>query len=158
MRNAVRKYCSALLVLWYCISVIGFDVHTCKGDGRSFLATVVSGMSCSDIHPGHECAAEHSRCCHGHDCCSSAGDAGESLSSDCCMDNYQVLLLTGTCPEDSHRHYDECHCGHCPCVDMPSLSSSLDRPLEAACLTSHGSVLAEPVQRPVSVRFGVWRI
>lgn len=158
MRNAVRKYCSALLALWYCISVIGFDVHTCKGDGHSFLATVISGMDCSDIHPGHECAAEHSHCCHDHDCCSSGSDADESLSSDCCTDNYQVLLLTGTCPEDSHRHYDECHCGHCPCIGMASMSPDIARPLAFASITPPGSFLAGPVPRPASVRFGVWRI
>lgn len=143
MKNIVKKYCSAILVLWYCVSIIGFDVHTCNGSGRSFLANFISGMSCTDIHPEHVCGISHdepcghcshcsgcSGCCHGDtsatevfaDDILACVSSEACLSSDCCSDHYQVLAVTGLQQEDSHRHYDECHCGHCPCLAGHALS------------------------------------
>lgn len=117
MKNFATKICAALLLGWYFMSIIGFDVHTCSASGESFVATFIEGMTCEDIHPEHNCE-EHGHkdtcgCCHSedHGCVSVA-------SGSCCSDDYQVLYITGTVPSDDHRHYDECSCGLCPCVDL----------------------------------------
>lgn len=102
MKNRMLRFSAMLLVLWYCFSVIGFDVHTCKASGRSFIATVVSGLSCADIHPSHTC--DHDLC-HSHDgCCGHEEHQDEtSLKSEsCCSDDYHVLALTGTVSEKDH--------------------------------------------------------
>lgn len=113
------KIISALLALWYCMSIIGFDVHTCSRSGRSFVATFMTGLDCSDIHPDHCCS--HSDCCADHAtgnaCCSSE----ESISApSCCTNDFHVLLLTGTSGQEDTRHYDGCICGHQICDLMPS--------------------------------------
>ncbi|MDE6147208.1 MAG: hypothetical protein K2G18_04000 [Bacteroidales bacterium] len=176
MKNIVKKYCSVLLVLWYCVSVIGFDVHTCNGSGRSFLANFISGMSCSEIHPGHVCGILHyepcghsgccshgsgsSGCCHGES--SATDDCADGIlacvSPDCCSDHYQVLSLTGVHQEDSHRHYDECHCGHCPCLGEFSGIPFSVKPSMTAYLNFSGSVSFVPAHPETLSCFGVWRI
>lgn len=156
MKNAVKKYCSVLVALWYCVSVIGFDVHTCTGSGRSFLANFISGMSCSEIHPGHVCHSSHSHCPDEYCSCQKVHEDG--VSSACCTDDYQVLLLTGVHQEDCHKHYDECHCGHCPCLgEFCGIPFSV-KPFMTAYLNFSGSVSCEPAHPETLSRFGVWRI
>ena len=53
MKALLIKLSAMLMVLWYSMSIIGFDVHTCNGSGKSFIATFVSGTGCEDIHPDH---------------------------------------------------------------------------------------------------------
>lgn len=181
MKNIVKKYCSAILVLWYCVSIIGFDVHTCNGSGRSFLANFISGMNCADIHPGHVCGISHDEPC-GHaarcshyigcsGCCHSDASATEvfaddilaclsseaCVSSECCSDHYQVLSVTGLQQEDSHRHYDECHCGHCPCL-AGQMSILPEVPLITRPAVFSGSVCQEPRNIDILASYGVWRI
>lgn len=104
MRNNVHiRVAASLMTLWYCISIIGFDVHTCSASGRSFIATFVEGLSCQDIHPEHDCdeghCCGHSHCgCSGADCEDSAGTLVRPVS--CCTDDYQVLTLTGAGQDD----------------------------------------------------------
>lgn len=109
------------LMLWYCVSIIGFDVHTCNGSGRSFVATFIDGLSCEDIHSGHShdcCGLVHEHelpCCSDDHHCPRCG--GEKImATPCCTSDYQVLALTGVIADDFHRHYDECACGNCPCI------------------------------------------
>ncbi|MBO5877359.1 MAG: hypothetical protein J6Q37_06935 [Bacteroidales bacterium] len=106
MRKMFVKYMSALLVVWYSLSIIGFDVHSCKSTGEVFVASLAGGISCEDVHPEHSCSAHRS--CWGHDmatCCehetkSCCGhedhQAGSQVAkSDCCSNDLQVLELTG---------------------------------------------------------------
>ena len=166
------KIYALLLVIWYCMSIIGFDVHTCKGSGRTFVATFAEGMTCADIHPEHHCEKSchgHSSCCHHEStgchnsasCCNHTSDCshGESFSTqDCCSDSYQSILLTGFRAEDDHRHYDECHCGNCPCI-IPEFLNTLAYKDIKSChkflnITEWRDVgLCDP-----QVAFGVWRI
>jgi hypothetical protein len=88
MKSFVKTFMAALLVVWYSLSVIGFDVHTCSGSGEVFIATVASGFSCEDIHPEH--AHKTCGCCHSHD-----GSHEKMTKKPCCSDDYQVILLTG---------------------------------------------------------------
>lgn len=113
MKTIVMKISAVLLVVWYCMSIIGFDVHTCKGTGRSFVATFIEGTACSDIHPEHHCCsgscAHHheTSCCHKDvktACCSSGHqDSKSGIDTDeCCTDDYQVIQLSG-CRADDDR-------------------------------------------------------
>jgi hypothetical protein len=100
------KYMSALLVVWYSLSVIGFDVHSCKSTGEVFVASLAGGIACEDVHPDHSCKAHGSCCgqkvsaCCSHDehpCCGHEDhQTGSQVSRpDCCSNDLQVLLLTG---------------------------------------------------------------
>lgn len=83
MKNHWIKIVSALLMTWYCVSIIGFGIHTCSGSGRSYVAVFLTELSCEDIHPEHDCG-------HSHCCSSGIGKAS------CCTNDFHVLSLTGT--------------------------------------------------------------
>lgn len=111
------KIAAVLLTIWYCMSIIGFDVHTCKDSGRTFVATFIEGMACSDIHPEHHCcncAGSHhheSSCCHKEvktSCCTAEhSDSKSGIDSDeCCTDNYQVIQISGCRAEDNRTLAD----------------------------------------------------
>lgn len=113
MKGAFIKILAVLLTIWYSMSIIGFDVHTCKGSGRSFVTTFVEGMSCEEIHPEHGCTPleccshEHgSSCCHDHSHIPTQGSLAFSAGS-CCSSDYQVLEITGAFAEDNSRTSDE---------------------------------------------------
>ena len=111
MRKMFVKYMSALLVVWYSLSIIGFDVHSCKSTGEVFVASLAGGISCEDVHPEHSCKA-HGSCC-GHDmaaCCvhEDQQTGSEVGKSDCCSNDLQVLELTGVYAS-SERSTDNDH-------------------------------------------------
>lgn len=123
MKKLIVRFCAMLLVLWYCFSVIGFNVHTCKASGRSFVATFISGLTCADIHPGHTCDKEHcgaaheKACCHHHDC---NGGMPAFRTAACCQNDHIVLSITGCSSEDNNRQHDFCSCAFYACVDLPA--------------------------------------
>lgn len=113
MRKMFVKYASVLLVLWYSLSIIGFDVHSCRSTGEVFVASLAAGVTCDDIHPEHSCKA-HASCCSHHetaDCCgkghSSENPCDHSSNhidkEDCCSNDLQVLLLTGVHLSENER-------------------------------------------------------
>lgn len=169
MKGIMTKICAVLLAVWYCMSIIGFDVHTCNGTGRTFVATFAEGLTCADIHPEHHCAhghcraAGHTECCH-EDCCSHTEHAcghegGSELNSpSCCSDSYQSILLTGFRTGDNHRHYDECHCGGCPCVIQEYLCGLTPAGHAASDMHFHIPDPGYIVPCDVQVAFSVWRI
>ena len=127
MRKMIVKCMSALLVVWYSLSIIGFDVHSCKSTGEVFVASLAGGISCEDVHPEHSCRAHGSCCghdmitccehgtkpCCGHEaepCCGHSDHQGESQmgKSDCCSNDLQVLELTGVYAS-SERSTDNDH-------------------------------------------------
>lgn len=133
MKKLGTKILAALLVGWYLMGIIGFDIHTCNGSGRSFFVAFFEGMTCEDIHPEHACSP--SSCCaneHSHGCCGHAhGEAAAGNHDDCqhcegisitaascCSNDYMALDVAGTLAQDDHRHYDECSCGICPCIPV----------------------------------------
>lgn len=112
MKKAFTNIAAFVLMIWYCLSVIGFDVHTCGSTGRVYVSPVVMA----------ECAvSEQDGECH-CGCCSHCNDTGTDASgfrdASCCSDDYQVLTITGSTSSENHRHFDECSCGLCPCVLM----------------------------------------
>ena len=106
MKSMFLKYMSALMAVWYCMSIIGFDVHSCTETGNIFINSILSGTTCDEIHPEHDCGG-HSGCCshkpqprksHSCTCCNSHEiPAAESVGSDdnCCTDDIKVLDSEG---------------------------------------------------------------
>lgn len=106
MKNMFTCVTAVLLVVWYSLSVIGFDVHTCSADGETYIATVASGFSCEDIHPDSHVDVD----CHSHsDCgCCHRHNAGEEDFNvlPCCTNDFQAIVLTGErCAHDSDEIY-----------------------------------------------------
>lgn len=158
MKGVITKIVAMLLVLWYSMSIIGFDIHTCHGSGRSFVVTFIEGTACEDIHPEHQCHA-HS-CCEAEDasCCHHNNDEPSVAASSCCSNEYQVLALTGVLSSDDHRHYDACGCGCCPYVDLYTCDLAHDYRYDSyqAYIKSPDSGLG--VVWDVQTAFNVWRI
>ncbi len=159
MKNVILKIFAVLLTVWYSMSIIGFDVHTCSGSGRSFVVTFVKGLTCEDIHPDHLC--DKDSCCpeiHQKDCCCHGHGTVTLKAKSCCSNDYQVLTITGTAVQNDHEHYDECGC--ClswdvdfPLYGMPSLYHENDL---IAYVQSPDSGVASACERQAVLR--VWRI
>lgn len=114
MKDRTLRFSALLLVLWYCFSVIGFEVHTCRASDRSFIATFVSGLTCADIHPDHRCDKGHCcshashDCCETHDheagCCGHSEDDGMLFQAEsCCSNDYLALVITGCATDNEDR-------------------------------------------------------
>lgn len=170
MKNLLTSLTAVLLVIWYSLSVIGFDVHTCSGSGETFVATVIGGTTCEDIHPDHH--KEACSCCrHAHDSRRAARSEGMSGTEDaagtddtemtarpCCSDDWQVILLTGCKTQEKHNHFDGSHCGCCPCILDVSEGHTHSRTdihsLRAFYSPDSGSLAQLDVQRS----YNIWRI
>lgn len=128
MKNVITSLTAMLLVIWYSLSVIGFDVHTCSGSGETYVVTVLGGTTCEDIHPEHR--KEACSCCYhryvSHQTIevdeveTTAGieniSGAEVATRPCCSDDWQMIVLTGCKAQEKQEHFDECHCGCCPCI------------------------------------------
>jgi len=109
MKNVMMKISALLLSVWYCLSIIGFDLHTCSETGDTFVHISFTSHSCHDIHDDHcdsACAHEHGDHCeepveHHHD-------------GRCCEDEYQVISLTGLRSDDDSN--GSFHGSGCPCI------------------------------------------
>ena len=113
------KICSVLLVLWYLMSVIGFNVHTCHGEGHSFVTTFIEGTACSDIHPDHHCTDTHHHSDEAEGCC------GSDDQDDCCSDEFQVLSVTGLMSDDNYAC--SCESSLIDCLYIAHSSSALEQ-------------------------------
>ena len=103
MRKMFVKYASVLLVLWYSLSIIGFDVHSCKSTGEVFVASLAGGIACEDVHPDHACKS-HGGCCCGHH---EHGEGTHVGKSECCTNDLQILELTGVNISSQQRFSDD---------------------------------------------------
>ena len=99
MKNILTSIMALLLLVWYSLSVIGFDVHTCSSSGNSYIATVISGTHCKDIHPDHH--QNTCSCCHHHETENDEHD-GDDETKPCCTDEWQMIDLTGLKTSDEH--------------------------------------------------------
>lgn len=105
------KYLSILMAVWYCLSIIGFDVHSCTVTGESFLASTYLGTSCKEIHPEHSCQ-DHGSCCQHH----------------------QLSCQTPSCVQTSSCVHVSC--SHASCGHTPSCCQTLSCS-HASCSCSH---------------------
>ena len=95
-----------LLVVWYCLSIIGFGVHTCSASNRSFITNFISGVACEDVHPAEQCkasccsGAKHNKCCGHHSdevVAEHHSDGAVMVTNEtCCHNDYQQIVLTGS--------------------------------------------------------------
>ena len=117
MKKFLMNISAALLVIWYCMSIIGFDVHTCMSSGRIFIATFAEGMACADVHPEQHCCG--SSCCSSHHHEDHEDEHhGSSIvdTQSCCSNEYQVILISGSrADNDSEDKYSLSRV-LCPCV------------------------------------------
>ena len=86
----------ALLGAWYLASSVGFDIHRDHHCDRTYVVSLLNGISCDEIHP--EDAAHH---CHHHDCCE-GGDHDHDGDCEDCSDELEILTITGEDTSGSH--------------------------------------------------------
>ena len=150
MKNAMMKISAILLVVWYCLSIIGFDVHTCSETGDSFVHVSFTAHSCHDIHDDH-CDSD----CE-HDCDSHCEEPAEHHHDDgCCEDEYQVISLTGLRSDDDSK--DCIHGNFCPCIldtESDTYASYADDLDSKYCDEPDSGLIVPEVQ----ALFGIWRI
>lgn len=75
--SATYKIVTALLTLYYLLSLCGFNVHHDTVCGKSYLTLLYLGTDCSDIHPDSSCC-QHSEVCTHSNCGKHSGDCGNS--------------------------------------------------------------------------------
>lgn len=155
MKNVMMKYVSVLMVVWYCLSIIGFDVHSCAKTGERFVASAIGGVECSDIHPGHSCHEHGSCCAHHSESCHHDGESVED--SQCCTNDIHVLTDATLASSDVQRHYGEWNSNHCPCELHMMCTASVQH---YSVTVSHGyhlpdSGLTSPGRQAL---LNIWRI
>ncbi|MGN0188315.1 MAG: hypothetical protein ACI395_02245 [Candidatus Cryptobacteroides sp.] len=119
MKEKLTQSVALLMLAWYCLCLVGFDVHTCRISGESVLSPLVVSSDCEDLHH-HDSHHHHSgmacRCClpdEGHSDC-------EAIVTEdaCCSDDILIpeLAATESEREEVHSHHGHCtcHCGLCP--------------------------------------------
>lgn len=170
MKKFLMNISSAVLVIWYCVSIIGFGVHTCVSSGETFIATFADGMECVDIHPEHHCCG--ASCCSGSDhdhasCCSDNHHEGPDEEHDaplgiskpsCCSNDYQAIVLSGCRAGDDSKEKYSFVKAFCPCVtEIPvSYLASARYPAEHVQFLECDSGFLLPGE--FCATFGVWRI
>lgn len=168
--NVHMRVVAALLTLWYCMSVIGFGIHTCSESGRSFIVTFIEGSACQDIHPEHICdadlccsAADHAApaCSCGHDhndqhempCDDEDGIVFKAPS--CCSNDYQVLTLTGGGHGEGNQRVSDVQI-----IAIHHVASEAD--IHSLALNSglraHSLPISQLYARDVRLSCNVWRI
>ena len=155
MKNIFTSISTLLLVVWYSLSVIGFDVHTCNASGDVYIATVASGFSCDDIHPdGHKQTHHEHSCCK---CCQShQGDSDKLKTKPCCTDDYKVIFLTGVrSAQDAEDSYQQTLLETINIAESDySYSHIFDNGLRAFYKPGSGGL----TPRHVQAVYNIWRI
>lgn len=168
MKNLSIRVFAALLMVWYCLSIIGFGVHTCSESNRSFLTNFISGVNCEDIHPSDLCESHccakaqkksESKCCccggHSHETETEIplGDVNITQSS-CCSNDYQQIEVTGAGMSSSLEQ-----------IDLTCLHLAVSSVVSSANLLSNSkNTNARYLPDKVSYKgkvcqlYGVWRI
>ena len=152
MRKMFVKYASALLVLWYSLSIIGFDVHSCNSTGEVYVASLAGGITCEDVHPDHSCKS-HGGCCCGHH---EHGEGDHVGKSDCCTNDLQILELTGVYSSQQRFSDDDHSFDHAFNVDLvaETVVPTLQRPLLTYLRHPDSGVVVPDRQ----AFFSIWRV
>lgn len=64
--NFIQAVSCIFLCCWYLVSIVGLDIHTDHHDNRTYVVSLLSGISCENIHPEDHCACQD--CTHDNDC------------------------------------------------------------------------------------------
>ena len=158
MKDIVMKISALLLALWYCISIVGFGLHVCRGTDRTYVSSFIEGTSCHDIHPEHNCGkgnCNKGNCKSGHLHAHEEGTCIESES--CCTDEYKVLSVTCEFPDNGNRHHVKCLTSFIPYIcnpnDLLCCQSMRLRSIDVSGLLRSIIVFAD-----IQSAFSVWRI
>lgn len=153
MKGLFLKYMSALLAVWYCVSIVGFDVHSCDATGNTFVSSLLSGTACEDIHPEHDCDC-HSSCCKSHKCDHEIPSSAEKEDDDCCSNEIEVLDSEGV--QTQHEEYLEMNdCivfQYNECVHCSRLHADAEY---IVCLQPDSGGILEP---DIQAVLNIWRI
>ena len=155
MKNVFTSITALLLVIWYSLSVIGFDVHTCSSSGNTYIATVIGGTECKDIHPEH--SQKSCSCCH-HKHSAEAHDSEQSLKTKpCCTDEWQMIVLTGLRTSDEQMTVAENACDRDFCSLQPKYDNCSLR------ISAHGRAFYKPDSGGLGClnfqeKYSIWRI
>lgn len=155
MKKVFTSITALLLVIWYSLSVIGFDVHTCSSSGNTYIATVISGTGCKDIHPEH--IQKPCSCCH-HKHSAESHDSEQSLKTKpCCTDEWQMIVLTGLRTSDEQANVPVSLCVSDIC-DLYSQSDEYFLRISARC-----RAFCKPDSGPleslnIQEKYSIWRI
>lgn len=157
MKNVLTSISALLLVIWYSLSVIGFDVHTCSTSGETYIATLASGFSCDDLHPdSHHAPIHHDhsgcKCCHSH-----KEDASSLTTKPCCSNDYKVIILTGVrVANDTDDAHERCMMSF---VELPANTDDSCLNLYQSGLRAFYKPRSEDiVPCDVQAKYNIWRI
>ena len=131
MKEKFTQSFAFLMLAWYCLCLVGFDVHTCIRSGESIVSPLLVAADCEGLH--HHCEGDWHSCGESCHCCSRQSEsAGGSLSelpagssdtvisqgASCCSDDVLLfdVVASGSDKEEVHAHHGHCtcHCGFCP--------------------------------------------
>ena len=155
MKSVFLKYVSALMALWYCLSIIGFDVHSCTVTGSTFVNSVLNGTTCEEVHPEHDC------CCHGsccHNACRHDHEAPSSEEVDendeCCTNEIEVLDSEGVAAAEDNA---------CDMHDATSALAFVENDYNSLLRTESAAVSYKPDsghfrQPDILAVLSIWRI
>ena len=155
-RNFGIRASAIFVLLWYCLGIIGFNVHTCSSSNDSFIVTFLEDMSCDAIHPSDNCGSTKSCCC----CCSHSSEpssySDESIAApECCTNEYQVLNVTADRVDESQRVNFQDY-AFCADVLYSINDSSLDSKISSSRICSPPWTCYD--ERGIHLVCNVWRI
>lgn len=155
MRDIIMKISALLLAVWYCISIVGFDLHVCHRTDRTYVSSFVDGGSCHDIHPEHCCSKGH--CTAGSVDPHDHADGPVFKSQSCCTDDYKVLTVACDFPDNGIRSYVKVSESVVPFMDLTGgISSMIQYPgMLYRPDIGHRSII---VCADAQSAFSVWRI
>ena len=158
MKKFLMNISAALLVVWYCLSIIGFDVHTCVSSGRTFIAAFTDSVACADIHPEHHCYCASCSSSHHED---NSEDNNDHMSVDaesCCSNEYHAIQLSGCrTGDDSDERFTFGKVSDSCIIDIPVLYiASAKYHAEHIQFLERDSGVMPPGD--ICATFGVWRI
>lgn len=143
------KFVSALVCMWYCVSIIGFDIHTCRNAEKSYVLSVMQSYSCVDIHPERLCEDDM------EDCCAHVGqEVYEENPFSCCSDEYEVLDPLSVKTEDRFQKVSSMECLVCayPLAEMICIQEN------RAPVSLPGEVFPFASGDDLLVSYGIFRI
>lgn len=155
-RNVGIRSLAIIVLLWYIMGIVGFNVHTCSASNDSFIVTFIEDMSCNAIHPEELCAPVKTCCC----CCSHSSETSshsdESIeASKCCTNEYQMLTSVADRVDETQKiiNFDRLLHG----TFQTYADVAADNPCLAVFRTNgppHSFLCA----RNIHSAYGVWRI
>ena len=155
-RNFGIQASAIFVLIWYCLGIVGFNVHTCTSSNNSFIVTFLEDMTCDAIHPSENCGVAKSCCC----CSSHSSELSEysdySIAApECCTNDYQVLTAAAD-KVDENQRLNLHSAAYCTSVLYSYDSLKHESSLDISRL--NGPPDSSQEKYGIRLLFGVWRI